>query len=258
VDFTARQREQTRRQQSGFVYTPQVSIQGRDHREWQSADRLLHILQTINKAPARGRISLQVTSGATAAGAVDVGVDAQLEPGYRSDTALTVALTQDGLVSEVAAGENAGKRLAHDHVVRAWQRGLALSSGKLRQDVHFALPADRGPLSVVAFIEDVRSGEVLQAVELALCDGRGSQALTWSVRRGRWAAVVMRPDGSPGVSADLAAGAKLPALLWASIGLLVLGLLALGGAAALIYFGARERHAPAPPPTPEGTGLGDR
>ncbi len=77
--------------------------------------------------------------------------------------------------------------------------------------------------------------------------GRGSQALTWSVKEGRWAVVVMRPDGSRGVSADLAAGAKLPALLWASIGLLVVGLLILGGAAALIYFGARERRAPAPP-----------
>ena len=49
----------------------------------------------------------------------------------------------------------------------------------------------------------------------------------------------MRPDGSRGVSVDLAAGAKLPALLWSSIGLLVVGLLTLGGAAALIYFGAR-------------------
>ena len=29
ADFTARQNEQTRRQQAGFVYTPQVSIQGR-------------------------------------------------------------------------------------------------------------------------------------------------------------------------------------------------------------------------------------
>ena len=26
--------------------------------------------------------------------------------------------------------------------------------------------------------------------------GRGSQALTWSVKQGRWAVVVMRPDGS--------------------------------------------------------------
>ena len=56
----------------------------------------------------------------------------------------------------------------------------------------------------------------------------------------------MRPDGSRGVSADLAAGAKLPALLWASIGLLALGLLVMGGAAALIYLGSRARRAPAP------------
>lgn len=80
--------------------------------------------------------------------------------------------------------------------------------------------------------------------------GQGSEALTWSVKRGRWAVVVMRPDGSRGVSADLAAGAKLPALLWASIVVFVVGLLILGGAAALIYFGARERHGPAPPVGP--------
>jgi hypothetical protein len=76
---------------------------------------------------------------------------------------------------------------------------------------------------------------------VARVTGRGSQALTWSVKQGRWAVVVMRPDGSRGVSADLSAGAKLPGLLWASIGLLVFGLLILGGAAALIYLGARER-----------------
>ena len=75
--------------------------------------------------------------------------------------------------------------------------------------------------------------------------GRGTQTLTWSVKQGRWAVVVMRPDGSRGVFVDLAAGAKLPALLWASIGLLVFGLLILGGAAALIYLGAREPRAPA-------------
>jgi hypothetical protein len=60
--------------------------------------------------------------------------------------------------------------------------------------------------------------------------GRGNQALTWSVKHGRWAIVVMRPDGARGVSADLAAGGKLPALLWASISPLVFGILTLGGA----------------------------
>jgi hypothetical protein len=88
---------------------------------------------------------------------------------------------------------------------------------------------------------------VLARFWVARVAGPGSQALTWSVKQGRWAVVVMRPDGSRGVSADLAAGAKLPALLWASIGVLVFGMLILGGAAALIYFAARERRAPAPP-----------
>jgi hypothetical protein len=92
---------------------------------------------------------------------------------------------------------------------------------------------------------------------VASVTGRGSQALTWSVKQGRWAVVVMRPDGSRGVSADLAAGAKLPALLWASISVLVLGLLTLGGAAALIYFGTQERRAPASP-SADDTGSGDR
>ena len=72
--------------------------------------------------------------------------------------------------------------------------------------------------------------------------GPGTQSLTWGVRQGRWAVVVMRPDSSRGVSADLAAGAKLPALLGASIGVLAFGLLLFGAAAALVYFGTRERR----------------
>jgi hypothetical protein len=77
--------------------------------------------------------------------------------------------------------------------------------------------------------------------------GPGSQSLTWSIKQGRWAVVVMRPDGSRAVTADLAAGAKLPALLWASIGVLVFGILILGGGAALIYFGGREPRVPVTP-----------
>jgi hypothetical protein len=49
----------------------------------------------------------------------------------------------------------------------------------------------------------------------------------------------MRPDASRGVSADLAAGAELPPLLWASIGALAAGILILGGAGVLIHLGVR-------------------
>jgi hypothetical protein len=79
---------------------------------------------------------------------------------------------------------------------------------------------------------------------VARASGPGTQSLAWGVRSGSWAVVVMRPDGSRGVSADLAAGAKLPALLWGSIGLLAFGLLVAGGGAAMIYFGGREPRSP--------------
>ena len=85
---------------------------------------------------------------------------------------------------------------------------------------------------------------------VAQASGPGTQALTWSVKAGRWSVVVMRPDASRGVSADLAAGAKFPALLWVSITLLGVGLLLLAGGAALIWFGGRERPAPGSPPPP--------
>jgi hypothetical protein len=78
--------------------------------------------------------------------------------------------------------------------------------------------------------------------------GSGTQTLSWHVKSGTWSVVVMRPDGSRGVAADVGVGAKLPALVWVSLGLLVFGLVLLGGGAALIYFGGRE------PPAPRSSG----
>ncbi len=77
---------------------------------------------------------------------------------------------QSKLSSDVRAGENAGKQLHHDHVVRQWREGLELdSSGELRQRLQFPLPAEAGPVEIVAFAEDTKDGDVLQALALPLC-----------------------------------------------------------------------------------------
>jgi hypothetical protein len=88
----------------------------------------------------------------------------------RSHAAIAVALTQSGLVSDVKAGENAGKRLVHDHVVRGWRAGAPIGvTGELRQHFNLPLPADRGPLEIVAFAENTATGDVLQALALPVC-----------------------------------------------------------------------------------------
>lgn len=51
--------------------------------------------------------------------------------------------------------------------------------------------------------------------------GEGTQSVTWPVDTGNWTVVVMNADGSRGVSADLAAGATVPAFGWVVAGILV-------------------------------------
>jgi len=169
ADFTARQHQQTERQGTGFVYTPQVAVQGRDERSWHALEGVRQKLDAVNRLAARASISLEATRKGDAA---DIAVDAQVKPEHRRDAAITVALVQNGLASEVKAGENAGKRLAHDHVVRTWKTGLTLRSGSLHENLRLDLPRDAGLVSIVAFIEDLRTGDILQALQLTLCDGQ--------------------------------------------------------------------------------------
>ena len=66
--------------------------------------------------------------------------------------------------------------------------------------------------------------------------------LDWDVEDGDWVIVVMNPDGSTGVAADLRIGAEVDDLIWIAIGFVVAGLLMGAGAAALIYLGSRRRR----------------
>ena len=169
--FTRRQYDEAARSGGSFVYTPQVIVEGRDFPQWRTGDALERAIAAANARPARAKIELAARPRGTAA---DVDVDVQVPAARdRRDARVVVALVQSGLASEVTAGENAGKRLQHDHVVRDWRPDIALdAAGKLSRRLHFDLPADGGPLSIVALAENARTGEVLQTLELPLCAAR--------------------------------------------------------------------------------------
>jgi len=166
--FTARQREQSTRQHTAFIYTPQILLQGADF-SWRSG-RQAAAVAAINARAPRARVELKAAPVERDAAAVDVRVRIAA-PGDRIHAAIAVALVQDGLASDVKAGENAGKRLTHDYVVRQWRTEPARfdANGEAAQHVELPLPVDAGPLSVVAFAEDASTGRVLQAVTLPLC-----------------------------------------------------------------------------------------
>jgi hypothetical protein len=85
-----------------------------------------------------------------------------------------------------------------------------------------------------------------QRIWSAQAHGHGTRTLTWDVTDGDWSVVVMNADGSPGVNADVRAGANVPfldELAWVGLGI---GTVLLLGSAALIYTGARAPRAPRP------------
>jgi hypothetical protein len=165
--YTARQYEQMRRQHAAYVYTPQVLLQGRDFRQWGVRGEPASAVAAINARPSRAAVELLASvNGDTALVDVRVNVPQTRDrPGAR----VVVALVQDQLTSTVSAGENAGRRLQHDHVVRQWHAAPGLdAAGDLRERVAFKLPRDSGPLSVVAFAEDAATGDVLQALAMPI------------------------------------------------------------------------------------------
>ena len=84
------------------------------------------------------------------------------------------------------------------------------------------------------------AGQPLWAADAS---GSGRQTVTWPVKKGDWAVVVMNADAAHGVRADISVGAKVPFLLWLGIGLLGAGVVVGSGAAAAIAFGARAPRA---------------
>jgi len=88
--------------------------------------------------------------------------------------------------------------------------------------------------------------------------GSGTQEISWEPQDGRWAAVLMNADGTPGVIAEVNLGAKAGFVLPLAISLLVVGAVLTAVAVGLIIFGAlgARRHqvpnevASLPPPLP--------
>ncbi len=110
--FTQRQAALAASGGASGVYTPQIFVNGRDDRSWTGGAARL-------ASATRATVKFNVTSSwKNDAAALTLGVTGKLaEPA--AGVRLRYALTENGLVSAVKAGENRGVTLHHDAVVRA-------------------------------------------------------------------------------------------------------------------------------------------
>lgn len=168
---TARQRERSSASGARYVYTPQVTVGGRDFRDWSSKSSVEQAVARINRTPAR--VDLEIRVKALEEGRVVAEAVATPKAGVvRSDLALVIAATQNGLTSRVTAGENRGEKLRHDFVVRGMSEARPFAAtGSATATATFAARGDWKPeaMAIAAFVQDMKTGEVLQAVSLPLC-----------------------------------------------------------------------------------------
>lgn len=166
--FTERQRQISAANGIGFVYTPALALNGRLLRGL-SHPRLREAVDAVNRTPPGADLAIRASS---AAGALEVEVDATLRDPAATEAVAFIAVTENGLATEVKRGENAGRALRHDFVVRAW-RGPHRVSGGAPARLRATFPAtdlDRpAGANVVALVQNRRTGEVLQSLSLAPC-----------------------------------------------------------------------------------------
>ena len=174
--FTLRQREAVARQGSRVSYTPQLMLDGRDLRVWSHQAQFQSRVREVSIRPPRASLAIDAVASekqieASLSASVALASD-------RADAALYLAVTESNLSSRVTAGENRGVNLKHDHVVRELIGPITVdaqerAAGKFNARRTIALGVDwkRGDLSLVAFVQNARNGEVLQALSAPLCRG---------------------------------------------------------------------------------------
>jgi len=159
--FSERQRIANQRNGARFVYTPQLMLNGTDYRRSAWNDDFATRIAAANAARPAAQLQLNVS---TAADRATARVTSEVTA---SDAQIWMTIYENALSTEVQAGENRGRRLQHDFVVRDLAGPFA--SGTATHTFKLDDSWNRANLVLAAFAMHTRTGEALQALALPLC-----------------------------------------------------------------------------------------
>ena len=164
---TARQRWYANRLGSS-LYTPQMVLNGNDEFVGSDAERARARVAAALKSTPRWTLAVEVTSG-TKENEIAVHATPERAGGASKSSYkvpdVVVAIVERGLTSSVRRGENAGRTLTHDNVVRAFK----VFAANAKEPRVLELPRDlkRENASVVVLAQEA-SGVIVAAKSLPL------------------------------------------------------------------------------------------
>lgn len=150
----ARQRKLTRPQRMALVYTPQIMLQGIDFRGWDTSV-FDEAVARINAQAVRANLGLEIVSQDSEAMTI------------RASAELAAFAMKDDAVLYLAAYEAQAQR----RLILEWQGPFALAGGRLTLawQLPFLPKALPGRSGAAGFVQNRRTGEVLQALALPAC-----------------------------------------------------------------------------------------
>ena len=157
--FTQRQSSLAANGGASGVYTPQIFVNGKDDRSWTGG------AANLGAGSKAATVKFDAATAWRDDGLTISGKLAAPSAGVR----LRYAVTENGLVSAVKAGENKGVTLRHDAVVRAHGPMLADSAGGFTVNVRLPKELRRSASRLHVIAED-SSGKALAAATIS-CAG---------------------------------------------------------------------------------------
>ena len=164
--MTERQQQYQSRFQLDDIYTPQMVVDGAAQFVGSNAAALTKAMASEAVKPKQ---ALAIEGARWENGAATFAVRGEAESG----TKLVAVLAADATQSRVSRGENAGRTLHHVAVVRVMKEfgEDALDGRQLRLESKNLA----GPVRIVVFLADKKTGHVLGAAEQTVVTGQGSQ-----------------------------------------------------------------------------------
>lgn len=168
-EFSDRQRQLVLLNLYKTVFTPQIIISGETVHAWEKhANKLI---KAIGELDAEAEIELSVKK---ANGQFVIDAKTQvLGKANQENSKLYIAITEDDIKNFAYGGDNRGTQFNHQHLVREWlgpfdlnQTGDTVTTTEISIDPEW----QQQRLTVVAVVQNLDDGFVLQALPLALAE----------------------------------------------------------------------------------------
>ena len=160
--FTQRQRGYAAVKKSKDIYTPQMFVNGQEGFVGSNKTKAVNNIKMALSKPAKSAVDF-TASVPKAKGFIKI--DYQVSK-IGKDQVLFLALVQGGIISKITGGENKGKTIRHENVVVGFKSIVLTKDKSGSAQFHLSPEDDLGKLSVIGYIQDINTLNVLGANRL--------------------------------------------------------------------------------------------